>query len=91
MNVEYARKAVSREVWYLAGGTAAWVAASRPLETEAHWLSQPIDIYKRPYEGTSSAREDMQGYIDWEHGLVAQLANDGVACFHVVRDKTQKF
>lgn len=90
MNVEYARKTVSREVLYIAGGTAAWVAANRPLETEPHWLSQPIDIYKRPYEGTSNARKDMQGYIDWEHGLVAQLANDGVACFHVVRDERVK-
>jgi rhodanese-related sulfurtransferase len=85
MNVEHAHNSVSRDVLYLAGGTAAWVAAGHALETESRWLSQPIDVYKRPYEGTSNARRDMQGYLDWEYGLVAQLANDGVACFHVRR------
>lgn len=86
-NVELAQTLISREVFYLAGGTTAWVAAGHRLETEPRWLSQPIDVYKRPYEGTSNARKDMQGYLDWEYGLVAQLANDGVACFHVVRDR----
>lgn len=86
MNIDDARNSVPREVFYLAGGTSAWVAAGHPLETEARWISQPIDVYKRPYEGTSNASKDMQGYLDWEYGLVAQLANDGVACFHVVRD-----
>ncbi|KAH8891446.1 Rhodanese-like protein [Thozetella sp. PMI_491] len=85
MNVEYARKSLSRNVFYLAGGTAAWAASGFPLETEQRNLSGPIDTYKRPYEGTSNAREAMQGYIDWEHQLVAQLANDGIACFHVAR------
>lgn len=87
MNVDDARNSISREVLYLAGGTADWVAAGHALETESRWLCQPIDVYKRPYEGTSNARKDMQGYLDWEYGLVAQLANDGVACFHVVRDQ----
>jgi rhodanese-related sulfurtransferase len=89
MNVEYARKGVAnltREILYLNGGTAAWTAAGHPLETEQRWLSEPIDIYKRPYEGTENAEKDMQGYIDWEHGLVAQVANDSIACFHVARD-----
>ncbi|KAG9256589.1 Rhodanese-like domain-containing protein [Emericellopsis atlantica] len=84
-NVQHARDMIGRQISYLVGGTQAWVAAGRPLETESRWLSQPIDVYKRPYEGTSNAREDMQAYIDWEHQLVAQLANDGVACFHVRR------
>ncbi|KAL2862497.1 Rhodanese-like domain-containing protein [Aspergillus lucknowensis] len=84
-NVEYARKAVSREVLYLVGGTAAWVAGGHPLETERRWLSEPTDVYKRPYEGTDNARKAMQGYLEWEYGLVAQLANDGIAGFHVVR------
>lgn len=85
-NIEEARKSISpREVLYLVGGTAAWVDSGNSLETEAKWLSEPIDVYKRPYEGTENAREAMQGYLDWEYGLVAQLANDGVAGFHVVR------
>ncbi|CAG9988294.1 unnamed protein product [Clonostachys byssicola] len=91
-NVEYAREAItnlSREILYLSGGTAAWTARGKFLETEHQWLSEPIDVYKRPYEGTENARKDMQGYIDWEHGLVAQIANDGIARFHVVRDIPQ--
>lgn len=86
-NVQYARENISRDVFYLAGGTAAWKAAGHSLETESRWLSPPIDVYKRPYEGTSNARKDMQGYLDWEYGLVAQLANDGVSRFHVVRNR----
>jgi rhodanese-related sulfurtransferase len=89
-NLEYARNSLQREILYVAGGTAAWVAAGHSLETESRWLSQPIDIYKRPYEGTSNARKDMQGYLDWEYGLVAQLANDGVSGFHVVRDRREQ-
>jgi rhodanese-related sulfurtransferase len=91
MNLEHVRGSVSRQILYLVGGTAAWVAAGQPLETESRWLSQPIDVYKRPYEGTSNARKDMQGYLDWEYGLIAQLANDGVSCFHVVRDRRGEF
>jgi len=58
----------------------------RPQEAgPAQWASDPGDIYKRPYEGTGNPREAMQAYIDWELGLIAQLANDGVSNFHVVR------
>ncbi|CAG7994917.1 unnamed protein product [Penicillium salamii] len=85
INREEARASTMREILYLSGGTAAWVTAGLPLETEEHRLSEPIDVYKRPYEGTSNARKDMQGYLDWEYGLVAQLANDGVSGFHVIR------
>lgn len=89
INIEHARNSITnsgREILYLAGGTAAWKALpNHALETEQRWLSEPIDVYKRPYEGTENAEKDMQAYIDWEHGLVAQVANDGVACFHVVR------
>lgn len=76
----------SRPVRALKGGTAAWRQAGGPIETDRHsWISPQIDVYKRPYEGTDNAREAMQGYLDWELQLVAQLANDGVSRFHVVR------
>ncbi|TIC96941.1 hypothetical protein CH35J_007373 [Colletotrichum higginsianum] len=92
-NVEHASQAIAgsssvRQVLHLIGGTAAWKAAGHALDTEPKWLSEPIDVYKRPYEGTGNAEKDMQGYIDWEHGLVAQVANDGIANFHVVREQT---
>ncbi|KAI9154682.1 hypothetical protein HJFPF1_07239 [Paramyrothecium foliicola] len=89
-NVGYARQALTsskREVFYLSGGTGAWTAAGHKLETtQEKLLSEPIDVYKRPYEGTENAEKDMQAYIDWEHELVAQVANDGIASFRVVRD-----
>jgi rhodanese-related sulfurtransferase len=84
-NVAEAQQATPRQIKYLSGGTAAWIEAGLPLETECRWLSEPIDVYKRPYEGTDNAKANMQIYIDWELQLVAQLANDGVARFHVVR------
>lgn len=84
-NVDHARKFTSRPVKYLSGGTNAWTQAGGALDTTCKWLSDPIDVYKRPYEGTDNARANMQAYIDWELQLVAQLANDGVSRFHVVR------
>ncbi len=70
----------------LRGGTTAWKAAKLPVESEQHsWLSPQIDVYKRPYEGTDNAPAAMQAYLDWEAQLVAQLANDGVSRFRVVR------
>jgi rhodanese-related sulfurtransferase len=73
-----------RPVTVLAGGTAAF-AADHALSRDEDWLSPPVDVYKRPYEGTDNAAEAMQAYLDWEYGLVAQLANDGVSNFRVVR------
>ncbi len=85
-NLAEAQTGTSRAIHVLEGGTAAWLTAGFGVETGGeHWVSQPNDVYKRPYEGTDNAREAMQGYIDWELQLVAQLANDGVANFHVVR------
>ncbi len=40
--------------------------------------------YRRPYEGTDAPAEAMQAYLDWEFGLVAQLARDGTHNFRLV-------
>jgi len=40
--------------------------------------------YRRPYEGTDAPAEAMQAYLDWEFGLVAQLAADGTHNFRVL-------
>ena len=70
----------------LAGGTSAWFAEGRPAASgEARLASPRIDRYRRPYEGTQNAREAMQAYLDWEFGLVAQLARDGTHGFRVLR------
>jgi rhodanese-related sulfurtransferase len=80
-----ASASTSRRVAVLKGGTRAWIDSNRALEQERHsWISQPDDVYKRPYEGTDNPIAAMQAYIDWELQLVAQLANDSVSNFHVV-------
>ncbi len=69
----------------LDGGTAAWVAAGLPLETGLRQVaSAPEDVYKRPYEGTENAASAMQAYLDWEFGLVDQLARDATHGFYVI-------
>ncbi len=73
------------EVWVLDGGTQAWIAQGHPLEHGETRLAAPrIDRYRRPYEGTESPREAMQAYLDWEFGLVDQLARDGTHGFKVL-------
>ncbi len=47
-------------------------------------LSPPDDVYRRPYEGTDVDPVAMQAYLDWEHGLVAQLERDGTHGFTVL-------
>jgi rhodanese-related sulfurtransferase len=74
------------EVAVLEGGTSAWLAAGYDCESGISRLaSEPIDRYRRPYEGTHNPRVAMQGYLDWEAGLVAQLARDGTHHFQVLR------
>ena len=69
----------------LEGGTAAWIAAGLPLETGLRRAaSVPEDVYKRPYEGTENAADAMQAYLDWEFGLVDQLARDATHGFYVI-------
>jgi rhodanese-related sulfurtransferase len=72
-------------VLVLAGGTAAWIGSGLPVEAGATRLASPlIDRYRRPYEGTDNRQEAMQAYLDWEFGLVDQLARDGTHGFQVL-------
>jgi len=74
-----------KQVFLLQDGTASWIAAQLPLEEGESYLASPrIDRYRRPYEGTDSPREAMQAYLDWEFGLVDQLARDGTHGFYVI-------
>jgi rhodanese-related sulfurtransferase len=69
----------------LQGGTAAWVAAGLPLETGMKRAASAVeDVYRRPYEGTGNAASAMQAYLDWEYGLVDQLARDATHGFYVI-------
>lgn len=74
-----------KPVFLLEGGTARWIEAGLPLESgETHLAVARSDRYRRPYEGTDNPREAMQGYLDWEFGLVAQLERDGTHGFKVL-------
>ncbi len=74
-----------KPVFLLAGGNAAWFAAGLPDESGEQHLAVPrSDRYRRPYEGTDNPREAMQGYLDWEFGLVEQLGRDGTHGFRVI-------
>ena len=76
---------IQAHVRVLDGGTQAWRDAGLALEKgPTHLISPPLDRYKRPYEGTDNAREAMQGYLDWEFGLVEQLGRDGTHHFWVL-------
>ena len=73
-----------QKVYVLAGGNAAWVKAGFELSTDNDFLSEQIDRYKRPYEGTDNSKEAMQAYLDWEFGLVDQLKKDATHGFFVI-------
>lgn len=76
---------VEQPVYLLLGGTANWIASGLPVEHgETHLAVARSDRYRRPYEGTDNPREAMQGYLDWEFGLVAQLERDGTHGFVVI-------
>jgi rhodanese-related sulfurtransferase len=69
----------------LAGGTDGWARSGRALESgQGEMLSPPLDVYRRPYEGTGIDPAVMQAYLDWEYGLVGQLGRDGTHGFWVL-------
>jgi rhodanese-related sulfurtransferase len=75
----------ARQPEVLEGGTAAWRAANLPLEAGfERALCPPDDIYRRPYEGSDHPIAAMQAYLDWEFGLVDQLARDASHGFYVI-------
>ncbi|MDR2366450.1 MAG: rhodanese homology domain-containing protein [Zoogloeaceae bacterium] len=83
-HAELAAATPRSEVFVLEGGSNAWKAADLPLEQTEHLASEPLDRYRRPYEGTDNSIAAMQAYLDWEFGLVAQLERDGTHHFRVL-------
>lgn len=74
-----------KPVQVLRGGTLAWIAAGLPLAHGDDGLAvERRDRYRRPYEGTDNSAEAMQAYLEWEYGLVDQLARDGTHGFRVI-------
>ncbi len=75
----------AKPVYLLTGGTVAWATAGFSLQSDtSRFASEPIDRYRRPYEGTDASAAAMQSYLDWEYGLVAQLERDGTHGFFVI-------
>jgi len=59
-------------------------SARSEIDTPAVAHAVGAQRYRRPYEGTDAPPEAMQAYLDWEFGLVAQLARDGTHHFKIV-------
>jgi len=69
------------EVYVLDGGFDGALESGAPAAIPA---ADPAHRYKRPYEGTDNAADAMQAYLDWEFGLVDQLARDASHGFFVI-------
>jgi len=74
-----------KPVHLLIGGHSSWQSEGYALNTHSpKFASQPVDYYRRPYEGTDASPEAMQAYLDWEFGLVEQLERDATHGFWVL-------
>ena len=63
----------------LRGGTREWRVRGLPLTSGFERMADnPEDVYLRPYHlGENQQEEKMRAYLEWEFGLLAQLARDG--------------
>ena len=52
------------------GGDVAWTSTGSALRSGERLTMSPIDVSKRPDEGTDNDAQAMQAYLDWEYGLV---------------------
>ncbi len=79
---DLAQRQPAKEGLVLDGGTRAWIDAGFTAASGAEMsTTEANDIWYKPYEQASSVREAMQGYLDWEVNLVAQIERDGDAQF----------
>jgi 3-mercaptopyruvate sulfurtransferase SseA len=70
----------------LEGGTPAWRAADLPLEEGmSNALCAEDDVWYKPYTDINAKPEAMQGYFDWEFGLVERIKKDGCVSFALMR------
>ena len=80
----------ARELWpearidFIRGGTPAWMRAGLPFATGMPCALCPEDdIWYRPYTDIHASKASMQGYFDWEFGLVDTINADGCVTFDV--------
>lgn len=77
-------EATQRPVQVLDGGTKAWAASGYALEAGVeHWLHQPDDVVPSGWRETDPERRKagFRRYLDWELGLVSELAQDDTVPF----------
>lgn len=75
----------SQTIYILEGGNNAWKAKGYNIDTDNNeFLSEQIDRYKRPYEGTDNSEKAMNDYLEWEYGLVDQLKSDNTHGFKLI-------
>jgi rhodanese-related sulfurtransferase len=75
-----------KDVSIVEGGTLAWEAADLPMEGGLNnVLSVPNDVYLRAYdrEDPIEVENAMNDYLNWELGLVEQIARPGGVTFSV--------
>ena len=67
----------------LAGGTAAWQADGRVMETgiDGRTLTEIDDVWWKPYDNKERIRQAMEDYLTWEVGLVEQVTRDNLLAF----------
>ena len=67
----------------LAGGTRAWRDAGLPLAGGREAMAdEPNDCWRRPYDPYADAGA-RQRYLDWETGLLSQIAREGELGFRI--------
>ncbi len=76
------RALTTADIKVLAGGTTAWRGAGYDVEVGLTNLADKTDdAFWRPYERSAGAEAAMTAYLDWELGLMEQIARDGTARF----------
>jgi rhodanese-related sulfurtransferase len=69
------------DVYVLEGVSPGQVTSTDP---QALPPRSSVGRYKRPYEGTDAPPSATRAYLEWEYGLVQQLARDGSHGFFVI-------
>ena len=77
-----ANESLGVAVKVLEGGNAGWVEAGYPLtSTEPEFLDEPDDVRVRVHEAEGGMERAMNDYLEWEIGLVDDVARDGTAAW----------
>ncbi len=76
------RTMTGRQIRVLVGGTAAWRSAGLPVEEgDSRLLDTTDDIWRSPYQRENSQADAFNDYLNWEIGLLDQIARDGTIEF----------